>query len=94
MEGKTKDLVLMADVKLLGEMEDESEYAELLGYVPKSVKDIIKGAYDTLNLITFYTGSEKECNAWTIEKGANVNSKDDRGFSPLHRVAYILSVVG
>ncbi|KKQ12094.1 MAG: GTP-binding protein YchF, partial [candidate division WS6 bacterium GW2011_GWC2_36_7] len=39
--------------------------------VPKSVKDIIKGAYDALNLITFYTGSEKECNAWTIEKGAN-----------------------
>ncbi len=71
LEEKTKDLVIMADVKLVGEMEDENEYAELLGYVPKSVKDIIKGAYDALNLITFYTGSEKECNAWTIEKGAN-----------------------
>jgi GTP-binding protein YchF len=72
LEGRTHDLVLMADVKLLGEMEDENEYKELLGYVPKSVKDIIKGAYETLNLITFYTGSQKECNAWTIEKGANV----------------------
>jgi GTP-binding protein YchF len=72
LEEKTKSLVIIADVKLIGEMEDENEYAELLGYVPKSVKDIIKGAYDALNLITFYTGSEKECNAWTIEKGANV----------------------
>jgi GTP-binding protein YchF len=71
LEEKTGDLVIMADVKLVGEMEDADEYAELLGYVPKSVKDIIKGAYDTLNLLTFYTGSEKECNAWTIEKGAN-----------------------
>ncbi|HAM96491.1 TPA: redox-regulated ATPase YchF [Patescibacteria group bacterium] len=71
LEEKTGDLVIMADVKLVGEMEDAEEYAELLGYVPKSVKDIIKGAYDALNLITFYTGSEKECNAWTIEKGAN-----------------------
>ena len=72
LEEKTKGLVIIADVKLLGEMDDENEYAELLGYVPKSIKDIIKGAYDTLNLLTFYTGSEKECNAWTIERGANV----------------------
>lgn len=70
LEEKTGDLVVMVDVKLIGEMEDANDYAELLGYVPKSVIDIIKGAYDTLNLLTFYTGSEKECNAWTIEKGA------------------------
>jgi len=70
LEEKTGDLVIMVDVKLIGEMEDANDYAELLGYVPRSVDDIIKGAYDTLNLLTFYTGSEKECNAWTIEKGA------------------------
>ncbi len=39
---------------------------------PIDIEEIIGIAYDRLNLITFYTGSEKEVNAWTIEKGANV----------------------
>ena len=71
--GKTGDMVVVADVKLVGQGEEEiAEYEKLLGYKPNSVVDIIQRAYECLNLITFYTGSEKECNAWTIEKGANV----------------------
>jgi len=73
LKEKTGDMVVIADVKLIGQGEEEiAEYEELLGYKPHSVVDIIKKAYECLNLITFYTGSEKECNAWTIEKGANV----------------------
>ena len=73
----TGDPVLTTDVKLVGEMsgmneEEIGEYVELLGYKPTQMKDVIKCAYDRLNLLTFYTGSEKECNAWTIEKGATV----------------------
>ena len=70
---KTGDMVVIADVKLIGQGDEEiAEYEELLGYKPNSVIDIVQKAYECLNLITFYTGSEKECNAWTIEKGANV----------------------
>ncbi len=44
--------------------EDElNEYIELLGKKPTTVEDVIKKAYERLNLITFYTGSQKECNA-------------------------------
>jgi ribosome-binding ATPase YchF (GTP1/OBG family) len=73
----TGDPVLVTDVKLVGEMsgmskEEISEYVELLGYTPTKMEDIVKCAYDRLNLLTFYTGSEKECNAWTIEEGATV----------------------
>ena len=73
----TGDPVLVTDVKLVGEMsgmsdEEVDEYVELLGYTPTKIGDIVKCAYDRLNLLTFYTGSEKECNAWTIEKGATV----------------------
>jgi len=72
-----KEYILRADVKLLSELAglDEkgmNEYIELLGAKPKTVEDVLACAYERLNLITFYTGSEKECNAWTIEKGANV----------------------
>lgn len=74
-----KKYILRADVKLLSDLagmnEDElNEYIELLGRKPITVEDVIMCAYDRLNLITFYTGSEKECNAWSIERGADVKS--------------------
>ncbi|GAB4162318.1 MAG: redox-regulated ATPase YchF [Candidatus Dojkabacteria bacterium] len=64
------------DVKALSEMiemssEELNEYLELLGdEKPTTLDEIIKLAFDRLNLLTFYTGSEKEVNAWSIERGA------------------------
>ena len=71
--------ILEVDVKLLSDlasMEEQelNEYIELLGKQPITVEDVIMSAYHRLNLITFYTGSEKECNAWSIENGANIKS--------------------
>jgi len=71
--------ILEVDVKLLSDlasMEDEelNEYIELLGKQPVMIEDVIMNAYHRLNLITFYTGSQKECNAWSIESGADVKS--------------------
>jgi hypothetical protein len=70
--GGNEEYILKVDVKLIGEMEDTKEYEELLGYKPNTVEDVIKMAYDRLNLITFYTGSQKECNSWTIQEGATI----------------------
>jgi ribosome-binding ATPase YchF (GTP1/OBG family) len=53
-------------------MDNPDEYEELLGYKPSTVEDVISMAYTRLDLLTFYTGSSKECNAWTIQKGATV----------------------
>lgn len=74
-----KKYIVRADIKLLAEMadmgeEEQNEYVELLGKKPTIVEDVIKCAYDRLNLLTFYTGSKKECNAWTIGRGANIKS--------------------
>lgn len=73
------DFIVRVDIKLLSDLanmseEELNEYIELLGSKPATVEDIIKYAYKRLNLLTFYTGSKKECNAWTIESGANVKS--------------------
>lgn len=73
------EYVLEVDVKLLSDLasmkDDElNEYIELLGKKPTTVEDVIKKAFERLNLITFYTGSQKECNAWSIEKGADAKS--------------------
>lgn len=75
LEEKTGDIVLIVDVKFVGEManmsgEQVDEYVSMLDEKPGLAEDIIKGAYDTLELLTFYTGSQKECNAWCIQKGA------------------------
>ncbi len=73
----TGDTVLLVDVKLIGEIEDMQEeerveYLSLLDTKPVLMEDIIKAAFGVLNLLTFYTGSTKECNAWSIEAGATV----------------------
>lgn len=75
LEKKTNSKVLVVDIKMLEEFssmsEDEiAEYVQLLDDKPTTMEDIIMAAFHTLNLITFYTGSEKECNAWSIEDGA------------------------
>ena len=71
--------IIEADVKLLSDLadmkeEEFNEYVQLLGKKPVTVEDIIRKAYVRLNLITFYTGSSKECNAWSIQKGADIKS--------------------
>ena len=70
--GGKGEYILKVDVKLIGEMEDKKEYEEMLGYKPNSVEDVINVTYKRLNLISFYTGSSKECNSWTVQKGATV----------------------
>ena len=73
------EYILEVDVKLLSDLagmtDDElNEYVEILGRKPITVEDVIMNAYKRLNLITFYTGSQKECNSWSIERGADIKS--------------------
>ena len=75
LEEKTGDMVLEVDVKLIGDMvgmseEEVKEYMDLLDERPTTISDVIHVAFECLNLITFYTGSSKECNAWSIVKGS------------------------
>ncbi|KKR06328.1 MAG: GTP-binding protein YchF [candidate division WS6 bacterium GW2011_GWF2_39_15] len=70
-----RGFVIQGDVKMIGELSDmndaeKNEFLSLLETKPVMMEDIILKAYERLNLITFYTGSEKEVNAWTIEGGA------------------------
>lgn len=70
--GNDRQYILKVDVKLIGEMDNPQEYKEMLGYRPSTVEDVVNSTYNRLNLITFYTGSKKECNSWTIQEGATV----------------------
>ena len=69
------DFILPLDVKTLGEIqglsdEEKKEMFEMLDSEPFGSNTVIDMVFRKLELITFYTGSEKECNAWSIRGGA------------------------
>lgn len=69
--------LIKTDVKMIGEFlnmdgKEKKEFLSLLDRNIFLVEDIIKKCFERLNLISFYTGNEKECNAWSVVEGANV----------------------
>mgnify|MGYP006281481673 CR=1 FL=1 len=68
--------------------EDEKEmFLEELGLENSGLDRVIKAGYDLLNLLTFLTAGEKECRAWTVEKGSTapqaagrIHSDMEKGF--------------
>lgn len=49
--------------------EEKTEYLETLGIKDTGLNLLIKKAYFTLGLATYFTSGEKETRAWTIENG-------------------------
>jgi len=50
--------------------EDQAEYIHELGLEESGLDKLVKSAYATLGLITFFTSGEMETRAWTIVDGA------------------------
>lgn len=51
--------------------EDQALFREELGATVNGLTELIRGAYSTLGLITFFTTGPKETRAWTITRGAS-----------------------
>jgi hypothetical protein len=49
--------------------DDKDMFRTELGVQDDGIKDLIRGAYQTLGLITFFTTGPKESRAWTIRQG-------------------------
>ncbi len=67
--------------------EEKKEFIKELGFDYRGFDDFIRHAYHLLNLITFFTGGEKESRAWPIRKGTSaeeaageIHSDIQRGF--------------
>lgn len=97
LQTKLQDLVkpskaIFVNAKLEEEMADMSreerkEFLESYGVKEDALGELIKAAYDTLNLQSFLTAGKKECRAWTIKKGATapeaagtIHTDFERGF--------------
>jgi len=73
---KDAEFIVPVDCKMEVELDglSKEERAELQAMVSQyqGVENLIEIARKRLNLVTFYTGNEKEANAWTIQKGATI----------------------
>ncbi|MBO0856931.1 MAG: redox-regulated ATPase YchF [Chloracidobacterium sp.] len=77
------------------EAEERPEYLTSLGVTETGLGKLIRGAYHTLGLISYFTAGEKEARAWTIHKGAKapeaageIHSDIERGFIRAQVIAY------
>lgn len=77
------------------EPEERPQYLESLGVSETGLGKLIRGAYHTLGLISYFTAGEKEARAWTIRNGAKapeaasaIHSDLERGFIRAQVVAY------
>lgn len=50
--------------------DERADFRRELGVVGDGLDDLIKGGYQLLDLISFFTTGEKETRAWTIRKGS------------------------
>ncbi len=67
--------------------DERKEFLESYGVKDDALGELIKAAYDTLNLQSFLTAGKKECRAWTIKKGSTapeaagtIHTDFERGF--------------
>lgn len=51
--------------------EDKGMFRQELGVQVDGLEALIRGAYETLGLITFFTTGPKETRAWTVTRGAS-----------------------
>ncbi len=63
------DAVTEADLNSVAEEEQEL-FRQELGVQINGLTELIRGAYETLGLITFFTTGPKESRAWTITRGS------------------------
>lgn len=89
---KEKSKVIPICAKLEEELSalsdpDALEYLQTLGLNETGLKRLVKGAFETLGLITYITTGEIETRAWTIKKGTRaqeaagkIHSDIEKGF--------------
>ncbi len=94
----TKCLKICAKIEEeLTELDDEEKkmFLEDFGIKETGLDKLVREAYDTLGLATFFTAGEKECRAWTFKKGMKapecagiIHSDFEKGFIRAEVIGY------
>ncbi len=86
---------LEAEITELDDEEDRNEFLSDAGLEEPGVNRLVRGAYDALNLQSFFTAGKMEVKAWTIRKGmlapeasGVIHSDLERGFIRAEVIKY------
>lgn len=84
-----------SDIAELEDFEERQMFIEELGLSQSGVVRLIQGAYELLNLQTYFTAGSDECRAWTIRKGDKapkaagvIHSDFEKGFIRAEVIKY------
>lgn len=93
-------LAVPVSVKIESELatmdsNDAKEFMAELGIKESGLDRVIQKAYETLNLITYFTSGEKETRAWTVKEGSTapqaagvIHTDFEHGFIRAETIAY------
>jgi GTP-binding protein YchF len=91
-------LIICAQVETeLSELpyEEAESFARELGFELDTLEKFITAAYRTLDMVTFFTGGEKEVRAWTVPRGTTalrgagkIHTDMEKGFERCEVVAF------
>ena len=83
-----------AEIAQLAE-EERSEFLRDLGLAEPGLNRVIRGAYELLGLITYFTAGPKEVRAWTVRRGSTapqaagvIHTDFERGFIRAEVIAF------
>lgn len=84
-----------SEIAQLGSDEEKKEFLETLGLQESGLAQIIRGGYQLLDLITFFTIGPKEARAWTVKRNATapqaageIHTDFEKGFIRAETIAY------
>ena len=84
-----------SEIALIQDKDEKQECIESLGLTESGLDRVIRGGYDLLNLLTFFTVGPQESHAWTTYRGAKaptaagvIHSDFERGFICAETISY------
>ncbi|MDR0677361.1 MAG: redox-regulated ATPase YchF [Holosporaceae bacterium] len=84
-----------SEIALIQNETEKIEYIRSLGLSESSLARVIRGGYNLLNLITFFTVGPTEAHAWTTHQGAKapsaagvIHTDFERGFICAETISY------
>ncbi|MDR0631781.1 MAG: redox-regulated ATPase YchF [Holosporaceae bacterium] len=84
-----------SEIALIKDGKERLEYVKSLGLAESGLARVVRGGYDLLSLITFFTAGPIEAHAWTTEKGSRapaaagvIHTDFERGFICAETIGY------
>lgn len=84
-----------AEIAVIQDESEKNEYIESLGLLESGLSRVIRGGYDLLNLITFFTVGPVEAHAWTTYQNSKaptaagvIHTDFERGFICAETISY------